>query len=459
VWQAIALGLLILLSRLPLLGHGYGSDADAWRAIQAGQHLLDTGHYLPSRPPGYPLPEYVLALLLQCRIATPWVVGFISAVLSGVAACLMALVVAPFGGWWRAAAAAVALAFTPVVFVASLGGMDSIWGLTFFLAATLCVLRSRWPWAAFWLGLAAASRPTYAFAFLPLAWAGLQAEGLSLRTGAAWRRLVPLALLSGGITLAFFVPAIRELGWRILSAPRPGTGTQTPAWLIYNSTMLLFGLCGTVAVALAVMAACWPKHDAAAANTGRQPWPLTGWAWLLIGLYAVEFLLLPDEASYLMPALLGIYTLLAHYSSRRMLAVLVLAMVASGFLFSVARDKGGRPGLVAAGPVLREIDLERRRDCVARLVKDHLARAPRNERVIVAEYRPQVMVEVGAGLADRVLYAVEQRSDGQWQDEEAGPLASGLHFTVLDRAVVQQGWAKHLPEGSFSVLDTNSRCP
>lgn len=454
--QAIALGLLVLLSRLPFLGLGYGSDADAWRAIQAGQHLLDTGHYLPSRPPGYPLPEYTMALLLQAGIATPWVVGFIAAVLSGVSAGLAALVIGPLG-WRRAAAAAVALAFTPVVFVASLGAMDYIWGLTFFLAATLSVLRSRWQWAALWLGLAAASRPTYAAAFLPLAWAGLQAEGLSLRSAAAWRRLVPLALLSGGITLAFFVPVIREIGWLIVSGPKAGTGTQSPVWMAYSATLLLFGLIGSVAVALAVAAACWRRREGQPLPE-RQSRPLMGWAWLLIGLYGLLFLVLPDEASYLMPALLGLYTLLARYSPRSMLAVLAVAMVASSFLFSVARDKGGKAGLVVEGPVLREMDLLRRRACVAGVVKAHLANAPDNERVIVAEYRPQVMVEIGPALSGRVLYAVTRRPDGQWQDEEAGPLAPGLHFTVLDRAQVQQANAMPLPAGSFSVLETATRC-
>src|SRR6266542_3767104 len=67
VWRA-ALALLfaavLLLSRYPLLHGGYGSDDDAWRSVVSALHMRESGHYVPSRIPGYPLFEFLLVFLV-----------------------------------------------------------------------------------------------------------------------------------------------------------------------------------------------------------------------------------------------------------------------------------------------------------------------------------------------------------------------------------------------------------
>jgi hypothetical protein len=51
----LLLALVVIGTRLPFLGHGYGGDPDGWRALIAAKNLLATGRYVPSRPPGNPL--------------------------------------------------------------------------------------------------------------------------------------------------------------------------------------------------------------------------------------------------------------------------------------------------------------------------------------------------------------------------------------------------------------------
>ena len=55
---ALALGM-----RLPFLGAGYGYDLDAWTAAWVGRQIAESGEYLASRPPGFPVQEYAFALL------------------------------------------------------------------------------------------------------------------------------------------------------------------------------------------------------------------------------------------------------------------------------------------------------------------------------------------------------------------------------------------------------------
>src|SRR4051794_13502592 len=52
---------LFLVARAPYLGFGYGTDPDAWRVALTGHYLMEHGKYFPSRLPGNPLHELILA--------------------------------------------------------------------------------------------------------------------------------------------------------------------------------------------------------------------------------------------------------------------------------------------------------------------------------------------------------------------------------------------------------------
>ena len=238
-WRlAAVVGLLVFLSRLPFLGHGYGSDADGWRAMLAAQHFLSSGHYVPSRPPGYPIPEFFDALMLWLGLGDSWWVSLGTALMSGLTAFWLLPAFLPLGRE-KALPLSLAFAFTPVVFVASLGAMDYLWASAFFLAATWCAWRGRLLGAAVLLGLAAACRPTYALGYIPLALMLIDLRLSSLRTRETWRKLIVLAAVSGGLTLAFFVPALLEIGATVFKMPpqHPPSVQQ----LVFIPTVGVFG--------------------------------------------------------------------------------------------------------------------------------------------------------------------------------------------------------------------------
>ena len=285
----LLVALVVLLSRLPFLGHGYGGDADAWRAIVAARHLLATGTYVPSRPPGYPLPEYVDAAMLYLGLGSSTGIGLVSALLSGVSAALFFRLLLPLGRS-RAMAGTLAMSLTPVVYVASLGAMDYMWGLTFFLAATLCMLSSRLWLSAIFLGLAAASRPSYALAIIPLALLYVGFDLRRLRKPAIWWQLAALALCSGLITLMFFLPAFLEIGVQAPEAHRVW------AYIAYNGSLGLFGITGFVG-----WRAPWSWPGSTGAAVSRCPTYSVAslwWALTVLILYGLLFVQLPDESSY-----------------------------------------------------------------------------------------------------------------------------------------------------------------
>lgn len=442
---------LVLLTRIPLLGHGYGGDPDAWRAISAAQHLLDTGIYVPSRVPGYPLPEYVDAIMLSLGVGSAVGIGLLSAALSGASAALFLHLLLPLGRA-RAALGAVALAFTPVVYVASLGAMDYLWGLTFFLAATAALRAGRIWWAAIFLGLAAASRPSYALGVIPLVLTYLEFDPSRLGDRTVRRSLAVLTLCSGLIALAFFVPAFLSLG---VQSPKVYGDWK---YLVYNVSLGLFGVAGFVAVVCAAVAAWFNRRRGVELPRPLGP-TLDGWAVTMVIVYGLLFAWLPDEASYLMPALLGAYWLLCRYAPRVMLLVLAVALPVSCFFGTVERHDGAAE-FTASGPVLRDLEVQDERGCVAAVVAQRLAASSDGlDYVIAGAYRPQLLVEIAEPLAGRILYTVRPDASGRLVDSENVPVPADAHLLLLDRVTEQQFQTRPVPGDRAAVLDSYGRCP
>lgn len=447
----LAIAAVVLASRVPLLGHGYGGDPDGWRAISAARHLLDTGSYVPSRVPGYPLPEYVDAALIQVGLGSSWTIGLLSALLSGIAAALFFRLLMPLGRK-RAVAGAMALAFTPAVYVASLGAMDYVWGLTFFLAATLCLRADRMWAAGVLLGLAAASRPSYALSIIPLA---LLAHSLHRERHGDHRtrwRIAGLALGSGLVALAFFMPAFLAVGVQL---PTAYTGWRH---ILANGSVGLFGVIGTVAVATVALLAARNRRRGV-----RVPEPaghgFDRWAWIVLVLYGLLFLRIPDESAYLIPALLGLYWLLCRYAPESGTVLIATALAVSCFFLTVEQDGDGGT-LAMAGPVIDEIRQQDERSCVGEVVEQRLDDSPDQSTYVVAgSYRPQLQVQTDPQLADRILYTVVQDADGRLRDTEGDEIRGGSKLLLLDRAAAQQSQTWTGLEGVAAILDSYTDCP
>jgi len=285
---------VVLLSRLPFLGPGYGLDPDAYRVVETGRRLAETGDWVPSRPPGFPLHEAAVALV-QTGTHQPWVTNLVSAVAAvglflAFGALLRRLRVR---AWWPLA---LALTFVPSVFAASTVTMDYLPGLALGVAAAWAVVAGRVPLAAGALALAIATRITWG-ALLPalLWWRGWGAEEEG-------RRGVEMAWLAGGaaVGLGAYLPAYLRDGAALLAF------AENPAYpplatLAVRAGPDLWGTLGVLAVTAAAVGTVVARRrgPAESALLGRVP--------IFCGLAAVPFVVLflrlPQESDYLLPSI------------------------------------------------------------------------------------------------------------------------------------------------------------
>jgi hypothetical protein len=332
-----------LLTRVPLLGLGFGTDADVW-SVAANGRLLLSGHYVPSRFPGHPLHEVLFA--------GPMVAG--GPLASN--AINLALSVAALALTWRLArgwavpaphATVALLAAHPLFWIASADSTD-------FMLATVLALGA--------LEAARAARPLAAGALLGLA-AGARVECLAFALPVAW--LLPHARLrmagaAAGVAALLFLPVCAFYLQR--SAPVDdlvtaglGPGPRVTLWLVAMWAAL--GL-----VPGATLAALLARARGRVAETLRARDPLAVAGLLLAAAYALLTLAHPSKASYFVPALPLLLLTLSRWVEPRGRLLLAAAFVSYALIYPdlVDRDPQGvratlraNNGLVAKDVVAR----------------------------------------------------------------------------------------------------------
>lgn len=309
-----ALAAVYVLSRLPWLGHGYGTDPDAWRVALTAHYLWDHGEYWPSRLPGYPLHEFVTAALIR----------------GGAPATNLSTVLASLAGVWVFARLLAALrlpsrglltvtfAFAPLLWINSVTTMDYMWALTFGLGAYLAAIRERSLVAGVLVGIAAGFRLTYLGMALPL--------GLYLWRSGRLRDIVPLAAGAAAAAAVAFAPVFwvyRGDFWNFYDQKVP----------LLNFLRLLgkdgLGLIGAIwtltALGMAARRLATLPRDLA-----RDPHL---WMWVgVVILYAVSFTRLPHEIAYLIPLFPFGFFLMARYFPRWLLVATCGVIVLAGFV-------------------------------------------------------------------------------------------------------------------------------
>jgi len=315
--------LAVLLTRLPWIDSGYGSDPDGYRVVIAARQIARSGVYEASRLPGYPLYEYLTAL---SAMASPWVSNAVTALLSVAAFVCFALILRELGVR-RYLLLALAFAMTPVIYVNSCCTIDYIPAIACQLAATYAVLRGRPVLSGLLLGLAVGCRITAGALALPLClW--------MLLTGAprpALRHCLAFGIALLTVSALCFVPVWRRYGADFFAFY--DNGWYPPLDVVAMRALPLvwgpLGLAALLALLCAAPAYAGFARRALAEARTRVALLL---ALATITLYLIAFLRLPDEAGYLVPAVPFVLLAIALIAPPRAVAALAVALMLSSWI-------------------------------------------------------------------------------------------------------------------------------
>ncbi len=372
-WAGLSLLMaVVLLSRIPFLSAGYGTQMDGWRVANTARQLAETGTYEVSRFPGFPVHEIACSLFWK---GGPSALNGASAIFGAVAVGLLALIARRMG-CKDCLLAGLALAFAPVFYINCVSAKDYTWGLAFTLASLYLIIKNRPLTAGICLGFAIGCRLTAAVAILPLS---IILAGDTAKNRV--RQFLVFGVAFAVTTIVVFLPVIAKYGAGFLTTYIHAY----PDWrtLLGRASLEVWGATGLAGICLAVAGAFWKiKHPKSAPSFTCPPYHVNGWIAAVV-VYTVVFFSHPDLAGYLIPLIPFVILLLARFTPRRTFQIFCLLAMMGSF---ITIDRHG----LTAGPIVQD---HRERLTTAESIRNFLSftkQMPGKNAFVVGGWEPEI---------------------------------------------------------------------
>jgi hypothetical protein len=281
----IFLSVLVLLSRIPFLDAGYGVEEDSWGIAVAAYHTQLYGVMEASRLPGHPVNEWVYGQLWGYG---PWLYNFLSALCSAICFILF-YGISKHMQLKQAALAALALAFTPVVYINSTCTIDYVWAMMFALAAFYALLQQQLIVTGIMLGLAVGCRINSAVLFIPfLCWLFY-----SHHKQVNFKQYLFFTIVCGITACLCYLPVYLVYGEQFFSY---SDQFPYPNWpkIIYKAGIGVIGL-PALLVLIWLLARQWVQSP-----VKKEMQALHALFFSLLFLQIIAYLMLPQKSAYLM---------------------------------------------------------------------------------------------------------------------------------------------------------------
>ncbi|UCD20343.1 MAG: hypothetical protein JSU64_04175 [candidate division WOR-3 bacterium] len=402
--------LLFLCSHLPMLFLGFGLDPDAWRIANTAFDLRHHLVYHASRFPGYPVPEFLNALIIDFGYHATNSLTMLLSLLSALA----------FGRILREADNAekgllvLTYAFMPLVWINSTNTMDYMWSLSFIILTWLFITKERYVVAGLLLAMAAGSRAASAAFVIPFLY-------LIHSRGSARGPIARFVLTFLATSVFIYIPLLVTYGLSFIHRYPSHTGILQ----IGYQALKYCGLPSLILLAIILLAVVRNLNKVGAALDKVGIFSL-----LSITIVLVTFFLAPYQIEYLVP-LVPFGLLLAQRLGRRFLfIILCCALMLHSFvnIGSIEYTDVGRVAIRAldAGAVIKNFAARRKQMAYARrLAKVEL---PKNSVAIVGTWLPIV-----AHLDERVSSSAKakQMFDSNLPRADLWNFADTIHYRYL----------------------------
>jgi hypothetical protein len=312
-----ALAAITAVVSVPIVWLGYGTDLDIGDMLRTGA-LIRSGDYAPSRNPGVPVVESIVAALDP--IGGHVLVNLATAVALAVTVVAIARLVR---AWGHPNGDLVALAFlaSPIAIISGTQTADFVYGLAFLMAGAVCLVKDRPLAAGVLFALALGSRSSTALVLGALLVADAWDREHRRRAVTAVAVALPLAAL---LYVPAWLSADRTTAFLVTTDNWEGLRNNLGRSVVKN-----FAVAGLPM--LLVLAPAVPAMIRAVGRWGRDP--LVRFSLLALVASEALFLWVPWKPAHLLPALLAVLGWVAATDrSRRYLWILVAAVALNGIV-------------------------------------------------------------------------------------------------------------------------------
>lgn len=323
------LGLAVSVLTVPRLLINYGMDGDAIRSMVVARHLVETGIYVPSRLPGNPLYEYVLALV---SLADGHVLSNLIALASfGLCIGAFHLIVRDRN---HGVILTALFALTPILLLNAASTMDYLPGLAMILMSYVCARRESYVPGFLLAGLSIGLRLSNSLFLVPLSL-------FLLFRGVSTGRIVLYGLFGLVTGLVFYAPIVMEFGLHWLSIPPHAYHGFSYVLFAGYKFITVFGPLATAALVVMVLLNI-RKIVGLTTHELRDENPDYVLELTSVLLFLALFIVHADESEYLIPAIPFGYLLAARWFEKRTL--IVFSVLVISFAFVSVEFKGGESG-------------------------------------------------------------------------------------------------------------------
>lgn len=328
LWIAVA-GLIGAAATVPRLAINYGLDGDCIRGVIAAQTLVADYVYIPSRLPGNPAFEYLLACLSLLNgplITNGAVLVFFGFAVAGFA-------VAAEGAAHRTLLVCL-FCLTPILLVNAATTIDYIPGLAALIWSYVAARAGRPVVTVLLFGLAVGFRISNALFALPLGF-------FLFYNSSGMVRSVLYPAIGAAVGFVFYVPIFMRSGLHSLVVPPHSY--HGLSYILFTGYKLLMVLGPLATAGIAIMLAVRLPHIFRVTREALRRSDASYVAALAAAIvFVMLFLRHSDESAYLIPAIPFCYLLLDRWLDTRSLFILAALVVSFGVVS--IEFKGGESG-------------------------------------------------------------------------------------------------------------------
>ena len=334
----ILFALLILLTRIPFLFAGFGTDEDSWGVALTALNIHNMHEYEVSRFPGFPVHEIISAIFISGGALA---LNFLTAVMSALAVLFFVCALQQMRFRFPYLAG-IAFAFTPVVYIHSTDTIDYMWAMAFMMLSFLLILQNKIFFSAILLAVAAGCRITSLAMLMPYCVLLIDKNVDTKKNAAVIARYALVAVVCSVIV---YLPVVLKYGSAFFTF-YDLSGYPTIPKVLYKFSFGVWGVPGCIAILFGIGSLLFSSP----LQNRRFLLPRTTnekhvIAWLVaIDLTIIIFVRLPYESGYLIPMIPFTILVFGKYLYDKAFILFSLLIIVSPWLFSIStQNKSDSP--------------------------------------------------------------------------------------------------------------------